>query len=143
MRRAMKVHVVLLSVALMLPACATQQYTSSSPMVQVGPSKMWHKTGVSGKEAWETWQQCLNLPGDRKVTNACMKERGFKYGRTDDIYIPPRPPEKGWMRPGTSYVEALDFKSKCLAREYSQEYLNRCMGEQGFVYRELSEEELP
>lgn len=28
-------------------------------MVQVGPSKGWYKPRISGREAWQTWQQCI------------------------------------------------------------------------------------
>lgn len=164
MSRWMKHYTTLASAVLMLSACATQHYTSSSPMVQVGPSKMWHKPGVSGKVAWETWQQCLALPGDRKVTDACMKERGFKYGKTDDIYIPPRPPEKGWVCTGLgfacaglSYEATTRLRRQCYEKadeqtpeyeearrnrrlsEYGQGIVDECMKANGFSYEAVGD----
>jgi len=70
-----------------------------------------------------------------------MTSKGFrymKYPAGEQVYVPPRPPEKGWQKPGISSSEAMRAKGRCLDQEYSQEYLNRCMGEQGFVYDVLS-----
>ncbi|WP_079723863.1 hypothetical protein [Pseudoxanthomonas indica] len=155
----MKQYTLLASAVLMMSACATQHYPTSSPMVRVGPSKMWHKSGASGKEAWETWQKCIEIPGNKKVTDACMKERGFKYGRTDDVYIPPRAPERDWVctKPGLAcaglfYGESVRLQRQCYEEadeqtpeyqearknrrlsEYGQTIVNECMAANGFTY---------
>lgn len=165
-------------IATVVSACATREYTASSPMVQVGPSKGWYKPGIDGKEAFLTWRQCIDdakkEPGylalkrdastvtiasdmskaDEKrawapnvyvgeYSNRCMAQKGFKYMKYpagEQVYVPPRPPEKGWMKPGVSYADALSAKSKCLDSEYSQEYLDKCMAEQGFTYGVLEDE---
>ncbi|WP_160330917.1 hypothetical protein [Xanthomonas massiliensis] len=180
-----KLRIAMLAcIALVVTACATGQYSASSSMVQVGPSKGWYKPGVTGKDAYSMWQRCISeakeQPGyfdakrvadsvpeikrisertreDRrnmfadgvfigKYSDACMKNAGYKYMKYppgESVYVPPPPPRKGWMKLGSSYIEASDIKSKCLRQEHSQEYLNKCMGEQGFVYRELTKDEFP
>ena len=83
-------------------------------MVLVRPSKFWHKPGVSGKEAWETWHNyCTKVPGNLSDSEACMKSQGFKYGKTDDIYVPPLPPKRGWVKPGVSYMDAVSIRNEC------------------------------
>lgn len=78
--------------------------------------------------------------------NSCMIDKGFKYMKYpagEEVYTPPPPPTKGWVKSGVSYVQTTYIKGKCLDQEYSQKYLNKCMTEQGFIYRELTEDELP
>lgn len=179
-----KLRIAMLAcIALVVAACATGQYSASSSMVQVGPSKGWYKPGVTGENAYLIWQKCLEgakeQPGYREVkaiaeeisqkkptertgddwrrmrgpgifqgkySDGCMKNAGFKYMKYppgESVYVPPPPPRSGWMKSGVSYVDASHVAGKCLRQEHSQEYLNKCMGEQGFVYRELTKDEFP
>ncbi|MGO4222379.1 hypothetical protein AB4Y64_11065 [Lysobacter sp. TAF61] len=179
----MKIHLkailVAVTVVVVLAGCATGEYTASSPMVHVGPSKGWRKSGVDGKDAYLAWQQCIQdaqkqpeyqalkrdadavqirrymskaemerMSADNafigKYSDDCMKRQDFTYGKytsLDQSYVPPRPPEQGWQKPGVSYQDALSAKSKCLDQEYNQAYLNKCMAAQGFVYGVLKGEQ--
>lgn len=116
MKSVLKHGLLVATVVTLVSACATKSYTSASPMMRVGPSKMWYRSGVSGKDAYDTWQQCIALPGNRKVTDACMKEKGFKYMKyppCEQIYVPLEPVPKAWVKPGVSYVEAARAGNRC------------------------------
>lgn len=201
--------VVLAAIAQMVAACATPQYTSSSPMVRVGSSKGYYRPGVSGKDAYDTWQQCLDdakkQPGYLEVkkiadavvirsgmsdkerkrmgadnrfigqySDACMAKKGFKYMKYppgEQIYVPPEPIPKAWVKPGVDYVDARAIGKQCFdladkdpayleARQRAGQGLapppgqknhyllhreagEACMRAQGFVFRELEESEWP
>lgn len=116
MKSGLKHGLLAAVVVTLVSACATPTYTSASPMMRVGPSKMWYRPGISGKDAYDTWQTCIALPGDRTVTDACMKEKGFKYMKYppgESVYVPPEPIPKAWVKPGVSYLEADDVGNRC------------------------------
>lgn len=97
----------------------------------------------------------------------CMKNSGFRYvaegvpirlGSEANTIAPT--PRAMWVKPGVDYVEASRTSAQCArAAEASPEYAEaringggaqfitlyrqRCMTDQGFVFRELKEEELP
>jgi hypothetical protein len=140
---------VLMGALLMLAGCVSgPEYTAGgSPIVRVLPSKGWWKAGVSGKEAWETWHNyCTKVSEKLWDAEACMKEKGFAYGKLteEQVYVPPPPPRMGWVKPGVSRLDSVGAWNKCSdMRRNSSVYVEKCMTEQGFVYRELTEEELP
>lgn len=146
-------RLALMGVLLMLAGCVSgPEYTAGGPVVQVRPSKGWWKTGVSGKEAWETWQNCKT--GNQRDTEACMEAKGFSYGKLteDQVYVPPPPPRKGWVKPGMSRADSKKTWDTCydVSKNTSTSSsgglsarINQCMADRGFVFRELKGEELP
>lgn len=96
--------------------------------------------------------------------DACMKQEGFTYGKLapDQVYVPPPPPREGWIKPDVSYMQAHRTSIECYRSAenspefgaaakknhyqlhiYLEGYTQECMAKQGFVYRELTEDELP
>lgn len=81
-----------------------------------------------------------------KYTDVCMTDAGFKYmkyPRGESVYVPPPPPRKAWVKPGVGYVEARAIGIECAENNRGWEKLSKCMEDQGFVFRELTEDELP
>jgi hypothetical protein len=87
-----------------------------------------------------------------KYSDGCMTKRGFSYGKTTDVYIPPRPPEKAWVNSKLPAAEASRLRRQCYDKadeqtpgyeearrnrrlsDYRKRIIDDCMKANGFTY---------
>ena len=121
---ALKYDAVAVFVTLLVSACAAQHHGGGT-LAYVGPSKGWYKPGVGGKEAYLTWQKCLeDARQDPRHVALKADARLVKPAR--------RPSKEDEQRRGAPYAFVGKYSRECLASQ-GFKYMKYPPGEQVYV----------